>query len=166
VPVAGRASAVTFCDGSDDVAPPACTPTPRADRVITVGASAVYRAGFVLGGDITAWFQRSNSASDDFDRVRLSVFATLPLPWELVLSLAGAIQINSAVSLSEALSAFRPDDDENQNRLSVQLARELFGPIDGLLRWELYANEFATAQNRFFRQTAFVGLSFEIDTRR
>jgi uncharacterized protein with beta-barrel porin domain len=74
-----------------------------------------------------------------------------------------AVQYTSEQSLSQNIFQYRPEDDENQNRITLQLSRVIHASLSGLLRYELFTNAFATNDTAFFRQTVFAGLSFEID---
>jgi hypothetical protein len=153
---------LTYCDGSDSIAPPACTPKRHDGTELSLRARAAYRAGWVLGGEALARFQRSNSEFESLDRYRLSLFATFGLPAELVLNLLGALQFNQGLSVSQATYQRLLDDDLNFNRLEVQLSRRVAADLDLEVRYSLYANEF-DAPNRYFRQTLFGGLSYAIE---
>jgi hypothetical protein len=156
----------SFCDGTDGIEPPSCNATARADSGLFVGVRARYQGRFVLGGELTLRTQRSNSAFEDFDRYRVVLYATVPLPGELVLNLMGAVQLISQVSLTNVSFQFMPEDDENQNSARVQLQRRLGDTLGAFARWELFANEFATADVRFFRQTVSLGLEVQLDSGR
>jgi hypothetical protein len=54
------------------------------------------------------------------------------------------------------------EDDENQTRLEVQLARRIAGDLGAQVRYALYANEFATSETRFLRQVFHLGLTYQV----
>ena len=150
----------TFCDGSDGIEPPDCVPRSRDDTELSVGLSASYRGPIIVGGEVRARLRRSTSALEDIDRYRLSAYATIPLPGALILQVMGAVQLNDGLSVTQA--KYLAEDDENQNRVEVQLSRKLGGAVSVEARYSLFANEFATAAAHFIRQTAYLGLSVQL----
>lgn len=151
----------SFCDGTDDVMG-TCIARRRDDTVVEASVYGFYRAGFVLGAEASMRLQRSNSAFEDFNRFRLAAYGTVGLPGKVVLSVRGAVQFITQVSLTETNFRFLPEDDENQNRVEIQLGRKLTDNVGVDVRYALYANEFATADVRFIRQTFFGGMSLEL----
>lgn len=146
-------AAITSCSQAFD---------PRQDQEPYAGIHGTFRGPFLAGLELTGRFSNSNEANEDIDRFRALAWASVPLVWEVVLNVQGALQFNRGTSASGSL---RPEDDENQNSLEIQLARPLFGGLDGVLRYAVYANEFATATADFSRHTFYVGLSYETGTR-
>ncbi len=134
----------------------------RRDDEPHLGVHGTYRGAFIAGLEVTGRFSSSNDPNEDIERFRAAAFATVPLPLELVLNVQGALQFNRGTSLTGAL---RPEDDENQNSFEVQLARPLFGGLDVVVRYSVYANEFATAAAEFTRHTVYAGLTFETGVR-
>lgn len=153
------ARVVTYCDAIDSR--PGCIPKDRNDNEIAFGARVLHRGAFLAGGEISARFHRSTSELERIDRYRITAFATFPLPWELKLSLLGGLQFNRGISATFA--NYRGEDDESQNSIEAQLARKITSEVGVDLRYALYANEFATSSSRFFRQTIYLGLNYEID---
>lgn len=113
----------------------------RTDTEVDLGFRASYRGTFIVGGEALLRVQRSTSELEVIDRYRLSAYATVPLPLELMLSLIGALQYNHGLSASQQIDVV--EDDENQNSLEVQLGRRIFAALRVDLRYALYANEFA-----------------------
>lgn len=152
---------VDTCDGP--ARDPLCEdPYRRKDRELGAGVRALYQGSFLLGGEISARFQDSNDALERIDRYRLSIFATIPLPLELLLSFLGGLQFHRGLSATQASNLV--EDDENQNSLEVQLGRKITAALSVNARYALYANSFATNDDtRFFRQTFYLGLSYELD---
>lgn len=151
---------LTFCDGNDSVDLDLCTQIPRDDTEVVTGLRASYQKGFLLGGELSLRLQRSTSLVEHVDRYRASIFGTVPLPvLDLLLSFLGVLQYNRGLSVTEA--TFPIEDDENQNRLEIQLSRRLTSELSVELRYALFANEFATSQQGFLRQTFYLGLSYD-----
>ncbi|MFO0725745.1 MAG: hypothetical protein U1E65_18310 [Myxococcota bacterium] len=150
-------TAAVRCDGSSAE----CPRTLRTDTEGDVGFRVSFRGSFIVGGEGILRIQRSTSEIERIDRYRLSAYATIPLPWELTLSLIGALQYNHGTSASQQL--YVAEDDENQNSIAVQLGRKLMDPLRLDVRYALFANEFATAPARFLRQTVYLGLSCAFD---
>lgn len=155
---------VTLCDGTGDERLDGftCDALKRSDTLLAAGSRIAYRGPFILGGSVLARFHRSNSDFENFDRFQLSAFATIPLPFRFVLSLLGILQLNRGTSLTQA--QIQADDDENQNRMDVQLS---YGIVDGLqvdAKYSLFADEFQNQSVDFLRHTFYLGLSYEIAT--
>lgn len=152
----------------------------RRDSEPSLGIHGTYRGGIIAGVELQARFTRSTQLTQsaeapnapaeeefaDLDRYRASAFVTAPLPLELVLSVAGTLQFNrSQTSSPDVPRSLEVEDDENQNSLEVQLSRPVGGGVEVVVRYALYANEFATAEADFLRHTAYLGLSFEASSR-
>jgi len=152
----------TLCDTPGLVSALSCIPTRREDSDLSFGLSAVYRGSFVLGGDAWASLTRSNSELENIDRYRLSLYATVQLPWASVLNGRGSVQVNQGVSGTATKNL--AEDDENQNRLEIQFGRRIYEGLGAEIGYALYANAFATANASFLRQTVYVGLSYELDS--
>jgi hypothetical protein len=151
----------TLCDGTDGIT--TCTPLPRNDTELSIGARALYRGNFVLGGEILARFQRSSSDFERIDRYHFSVFGTFGLPLGFVISLQGGLQFNRGLSATQA--QYLVEDDENQNSVELELGREIIDGLGAEVRYALYANEFATQEETHFRrQTFYLGLSYRFES--
>ena len=140
-----------------------CRPLGRDDTELSVGGRAAYRGGFVLGGEALVRMQRSSSLLENIDRFRVSLFATFKLPLSLVFNVLGSVQINKGVSVTASRNL--AEDDENQNSLKVQLSRQLIDELSVELGYALFASAFATASASFLRQTGYLGLSVQLDSR-
>lgn len=153
---------VTLCDGTGDERLDGftCVPVPRADTLLAVGTRVSYRGPVILGGSLLARFHRSNSDFENFDRFQASAFATVPLPFRFALSLLGILQLNRGTSVTQA--QFQADDDENQNRLDVQLSYRLADGLQVDAKYSLFADEFQNQAVDFIRHTFYLGLSYEI----
>jgi hypothetical protein len=154
---------VTFCDDLDQRFGQTCFSPRREDSLVLGSAKVSYQHLFILGAEIQFQSRRSNSIYEDINRIRLSVFSTFELGYEIMVNALAAVQYTSEQSLSQNIFQYRPEDDENQNRITLQLSRVIHASLSGLLRYELFTNAFATNDTAFFRQTVFAGLSFEID---
>jgi len=163
-PFGGNQLVATFCDELDRRFHGQCSSQPRFDAFFMGSIRVSYQRLFILGAELQFQSNRSNSVYEDINRVRLSVFGTYEIGLGLMLNVLAAIQYTSEQSLSQNIYQYQPEDDENQNRLTLQLSREIYQSISAILRYELFANAFATNDTAFFRQTVFAGLSFEIDS--
>jgi hypothetical protein len=153
---------VTLCDGTGDerLEGFTCDPVRRSDTLLAAGSRVAYRGPFIVGGSVLARFHRSNSDFENFDRFQLSGFVTVPLPFRFVINLLGILQLNRGTSLTQA--QIQADDDENQNRVDVQLS---YGLAEGLhvdAKYSLFADEFQNRSVDFLRHTFYLGLSYEI----
>lgn len=153
---------VTLCDGTGDERLDGftCEPLRRSDTLLAVGSRVSYRGPVILGGSFLARFHRSNSDFENFDRFQVSAFATVPLPLGFVLNLLGILQLNRGTSVTQA--QIQADDDENQNRLDVQLSHGLGEGLHIDAKYSLFADEFQNQAVDFIRHTFYLGLSYEI----
>ena len=154
---------VTFCDETERRFGDDCYAPPREDSLILSSAKLTYQHLFILGAELQFQSRRSNSVYEDINRIRLSVFTTFELAYEIMVNALAAVQYTSEQSLSQNIFQYQPEDDENQNRVTLQLSRLIHGSLSALIRYELFTNAFATNDTAFIRQTVFGGLSFEID---
>ena len=152
---------VTFCDEKDSRFLQTCSSQRREDEVFLARVGISYQRLFLLNANLFFESRRSNSVYEDINRIGLTLSTTVETFAGIMLSLLTSIQYTSEQSLSQNLYQFQPEDDENQNRISVQLSREIISRVDLLIRYEYFSNAFATRDTLFTRQTAFVGLRFE-----
>lgn len=163
-PIGGSQLIATFCDDDDRRFRGRCKSQIREDRFFLGSVKVSYQRLFIVGTELQFQGKRSNSVYEDINRIRLSVFATRELGLGIIVNALAAVQYTSEQSLSQNIYQYQPEDDENQNRLSLQLSRTLYNSTSAVLRYELFANAFATNDTAFFRQTIFAGLSFVIDS--
>ncbi|MEE2900783.1 MAG: hypothetical protein VYC39_00555 [Myxococcota bacterium] len=152
---------VTFCDEEDSRFLQTCMSQPRQDDILVARLGLFYQRFFLLRGNLFFERRRSNSVYEDINRVGLTVSTTLEMFAGIMLNALASIQYTSEQSLSQNLYQFQPEDDENQNRITLQLSREIISQVDLLVRYEYFSNAFATSDTLFTRQTAFVGLRFD-----
>ena len=154
----GSGNRLTFCT-EEDMATIICTPPGRRrDTEAQVSLSAIYRGTFLVGGGYLLRLQRSNSDLEEVDRHRISAFATVALPFDFTLNILAALQINNGVSITDTL--FLAEDDENQNSVQAGISYRIAGDLVAELRYALFANQFATNDVSFFRQTVYLGLGY------
>lgn len=155
-----------------------CTPTiadipceARRDVQVRVGGQLRYDGDWIGGVSYQVSVQESNSeerpgggpngediALEDVVRHRIGAFATVPLVWQLLLSVQGAIQINDGTSLTDAL--LLGDEDENRTSLQAQIRRPLFADVAIEARYAFYTNQVGGGVDfDFSRHTVFLGLS-------
>jgi hypothetical protein len=163
-PIGGSQLIATFCDDDDRRFRGRCESQIREDAFFLSSIKVSYQRLYIVGAELQYQSKRSNSVYEDINRIRISVFATRELGLGIIVNALAAIQYTSEQSLSQNIYQYQPEDDENQNRLSLQLSRSLYNSASAVLRYELFANAFATNDTAFFRQTVFAGLSFVIDS--
>lgn len=137
-----------------------CTPRLRRDTELQLAAGITYRGALLIGAQYLLRRQRSTSELENIDRHRVTIFATVGLPFELTLSGLAALQLNTGASLTD--NRFLAEDDENQNSLQVQLRRPLFEGLSVEARYALFANQFSTASASFVRHTVYLGVSYRV----
>jgi hypothetical protein len=130
----------------------------RTDTEAQVSASIAYQADFVCGGGYLVRLQRSNDDLENVDRHRLSTFATIQLPLHFTVNVLAALQINSGVSATD--TKFLAEDDENQNSVQVGLTYSILDGLEIDARYALFANQFATNDVSFIRQTVYLGVAY------
>lgn len=156
----GPIEVATYCDGSDDLEPPACTPVARDDREWLLSLKTAYRGRIRVSLEYLLRVQRSSSTFENIDRHRVFAHGAFPLFLEVTGNVSAALQINSGVSITD--TRFLAEDDENQNSLQLGLARRVMGPLGAEVRYALFANQFTTARVSFLRQIFYAGLSYRI----
>ncbi len=150
---------LTFCTPEDQASGISCTARgDRRDTEAQISINAVYRGTFVVGGGYLLRLQRSNSDLEQVDRHRVSAFATVGLPFDFMVNLVAALQINNGVSITD--TKFLAEDDENQNSLQAGIGYRITEDLVAEVRYALFANQFATNDVSFLRQTVYLGLGY------
>ena len=153
---------VSFCDGTDPF-PVSCVPQQRNDTEVQFRLRGEYRSSWLAGAEFMVRALRSNSVFEDFNRFRLRGWLTTPLPLGLILNVTGALQIITLTDVSLTQVRYMPEDDENQNSLKVALSYPIADAFMIDARYELFASDFQTNDEaRFLRQTAFLGVSYQV----
>lgn len=150
---------LTFCTEEDRQKGITCTsPGERRDTEAQVSFNTIYRGAFVVGGGYLFRRQRSNSDLEEVDRHRVSVFGTVGLPFDFTINVVAALQINAGTSITD--TKFLAEDDENQNSVQAGIGYRITEELVAELRYSLFANQFATNDVGFLRQTVYLGLGY------
>lgn len=163
--IGGRRTVLSRCDGRDGLGPPRCLPQLRSDQELAFGLRAFYRSTYQLGGEALVRVNRSNSETEDVDRYRFTLNASVPLPLGFILSALGVVQLNRGNSISESQQLL-VDDNLAQNRLEAGLRRALSDSVFVELRYAVYSDQLADEEGGgFSRQTVYCGISTELSDR-
>jgi hypothetical protein len=150
---------LTFCTDEDRQKGIMCTsPGERRDTEAQVFFNTIYRGPFVVGGGYLFRRQRSNSDLEEVDRHRVSLFGTVGLPFDFTINVVAALQINAGTSITD--TKFLAEDDENQNSVQAGIGYRITEELVAELRYALFANQFATNDVGFLRQTVYLGLGY------
>ncbi|NJK90070.1 MAG: hypothetical protein HC923_12250 [Myxococcales bacterium] len=147
----------------------------RFDREVRFGAQLARRGAWLGGLDALVRIQDSNSEAplEDITRLRLTANCTVPLFWELLLSVQGILQINFGRSPTD-LATQDNEEEQNRNNLQLQLRRPISSQVSVDVRYAWYANFIQGSDEvsgdtalGFSRHTAFLGLTVrtEAETR-
>jgi len=138
----------------------------REDSELRWGVQLRYRGPVLAGVSYQLARQRSNSEAplEDVDRHRISGFATVPLLWDVLLSVQAALQVFDGDSPTGEL--LLGDEDEDRNNVQVQLRRPLFAQVDLEVRYAYYANQLGGGSDLdLSRHTVFAGVSVRTEGR-
>ena len=158
---------LSFCEDMDELEGVGleCQPvSPRRDTEYTSRLSIRYVGDVRLTASYQLGLQRSNSTLENLNRHRFTVSTSIALPWELNLSVRGALQINDGTSQTER--QLLAEDDENQNSLQAQLQRKMTRIISAELRYALFVNQFGSSNVVFERHAIYFGLALHAQTPR
>jgi hypothetical protein len=143
----------------------AATDRDRADLVSGGSVEVAWSGALLVSGryDVTAIL--SNSFGQSLVRHRVEVAATVEAWWSIVATGRAVVQVNQFLDpllLSRDIGALTIDGEENRNAVTLHLSRELGDHLTVEARGSLYANELATQELRFRRQTAYLGLVWRL----
>ena len=124
----------------------------RQDGVFTASLSYTYRGPVRVTAGYAFTLDGSNSYGQSSQRHRLSAAAAVMLPWRLVLSATGALQLTSfPQGVQVAPSVLLVEDTENTDELALKLSRSWASGFDVELQGATYQSVFATSGINFSR---------------
>jgi hypothetical protein len=130
----------------------------RQDRFHLTRLGVSYRGWLMADANYQFAVNRSNSYGQALHRHALQLMATVPLFWDLYLSIHGEIQRTIYEESIYADASFSVDED-NRNALVAGLTRTIFGNWEVEAKARLYLQEFGS-EDQYVRQTWMLSLAY------
>jgi hypothetical protein len=166
-----RGGALTNVCPDGSAADPACfapAGLPRHDLHHAVTGELVVTGERIYAVRYELELHDSNSYGHSLLRQRLELGVTTELPWRVVATAEGALQLDlylDSLLLARDVHAqsFVSIDEENRNRLALHLARPVSERLTLEARYALASNELASRELAFRRHTVYGGVVLRLD---